>query len=1611
MGWRDLANSGLGALEDGIDVGKKIVGTGIDIGTDVGGEALRAAGADGVADTVEDAGDYLATNLGAEVGEQQLGQTEQANELIHGSPTAIRESAKHLKDFFGAFDRVGQGMRALDSSHWKGEAATAFRDKFAMHPAKWMHAADACEAAGQALDAYADTVMWAQEKAQEAIDLYLQGREASQKAVAAYEDKADAYEAAAAAGKDPGPPLAAFRDPGESMQERAQEILAEVRRQRNTASETVQRVLDAALTHAPAERPPLDRAVDTFQDFNAAAGVELLHLGAGVVKGAGGMVNFARGLNPMDLHNIKNPAAFMENASMTLSGLVSTAAQPERALTQAWETFKKDPLEFAGRMLPEAVGPKGAGLAKRLAGRGRNAVDAAKAGPKGTARETIYDGSPVEYSRTAESVCQGGDPIDLATGKMFHPQVDVVLPGTLPLVFSRRVESGYRVGRWFGPSWSSTADQRLEIDSEGVIFVCEDGLLLSYPHPAPGVPTLPVAGPRWPMDRQPGGYAVADPVTGRAWHFTDQGEELARLEQIDDRNGNWITFEYDERGAPTSIVHSAGYHLKLTTGGLRILALHLADAGPDGSDQELLHYGYTGGHLTEVINSSGLPLRFAYDDAGRVTSWTDTNERHYEYVYDDHDRCIVQGGTEGHLKMRLAFDDTDPETGHRVTTAVDSLGHASRYVINDACQVVAEVDPFGATIRMSRDRYNRLLSRTDALGRTTAFEYDDTGNLVTVTRPDGHGSVASYNQLGLPTTMVAPDGAIWRQTYDERGNRTSVTDPSGATTRYTYDEAGRPTSVTDALGNITLVRCNRAGLPIQVTDPQGAVTCYDRDYFGRSVSITDSLGNITRLTWSVEGKPLRRIDPDGSQQSWTYDGEGNCLTHTDALDGITYFEYTHFDLLTARTGPDGVRHEFTHDTNLRLTRVTNPQGLNWDYVHDAAGRLTSEADFDGRILSYTHDAAGQLTSRVNGLGQTIRYERDDVGRVVAKDAEGAVTRYEYDAAGRLTRAVGPQAELAYARDRMGRVTSETCNGRTISYAYDELGRRTHRITPTGRTSDWIYSQRRAKLIASGRTLTFEHDQAGRELARHIGETVTLTSTWDGTTGRLTKQLVTGLDDEAIQHRMYTYRADGSLTAIDDQLSGPRRFELDTAGRVTAVQAHNWSERYAYDEAGNQKNASWPSTHVGQEATGTRSYAGSRIVRAGGVRYEHDAQGRIIRRQKTRISRKPDIWQYSWDSEDRLSAVVAPDGAIWHYQYDPLGRRIAKQRLSEDGQKVMEQVDFTWDGSTLCEQTTLTPGAPQAVTLTWDYDGFRPLAQTECKITNETPQREIDGRFFAIVTDLVGTPCELIDEEGVIAWRSRTTLWGVTTWHRTATAYTPLRFPGQYFDPETGLHYNYFRHYDPETARYISRDSLGLNPGPNPATYVGNPHTWSDPLGLFGCPNRKSGGPHSVVLGANYPEPYSNDLARHLRENGDPGAHTYNGNDFAAEANGTPVWMSNVMESVNDRGTALSITMDGMPNSAGVVGNWNTPEGIVEAFQVAAKHGENFGVGPNQVLPSYGSGTAWEMSVVARSVRVFNADPDLGGRAWDSIHWYSGNERVNVPQPNIPQLDPGYRISD
>ncbi|WP_327135419.1 HNH/endonuclease VII fold putative polymorphic toxin [Streptomyces sp. NBC_01343] len=1437
MGWRDFVPD---SIEDKVEHGVERVGDAIEWAGDKTADLAEEVGLDDAGDWIRDKSRSAANQLGADVSELELGQTDDPKKLIYGSVSKIRAQVSHLDDFKAAFESVGNGLKTMTQPEGlRGKTADTFRETVAKEPPRWFKAADAFGKAADAMNRFAETVEWAQGKAKEALEEYEHAQKVSTDARNAHNKKVTAYKDAVEAKQDPLPPRPVdakdFVDPGKALATAAQDKLDSARKQRNEVADTTATAVRAARDSAPPKPSYTQQLGDGLDYLDLAT----THLVGGVVKGTAGIVNFARALNPTDPYNLTHPAEYLTNLNSTAAGLVTMANDPWGAGKQMLDEFMKDPSEGIGKMLPELIGSKGLGSLKKLGTAAKHLDDIKAVERKGPGRAGNDADGPHKGERPdCEKRCDGTDPVDLASGRMFLPQTDIVLPGVLPLAFTRRSESGYASGRWFGPTWASTIDQHLEVDAEGVVLVTEDGLAVPYPHPAPGLAVLPVSpsAPRNPLERAPDGdWTLTDPTTGHIRRFTPPGGDpdadgLAPIAQLEDRNGNLIAFEYDAEGTPVGITHhSGGYRLRFETADGRITALHL-DGGP-----RILAYGYTAGHLTDVTNSSSRPLRFAYDQRARITSWTDTNGCSYTYAYDDLDRCIWQGGANGHMTLAFTYGEPDPRTGLRTTTTTTPDGDVRRYVVDKAYRIVESRDPLGSVTRSTYDARGRLVALTDPLQRTTVFRRDDEGRLVTVVRPDGRELITEYDEAGRPVVQTEADRTSWRFTYDERGNRTSRTSPVGATTRYTYDASGGISSVIDGLGAATRVRCDRAGLPVQITDPVGAVTHYERDELGRPVRITDALGKTTVLEWTTEGRIARRTDPDGSSQYWAYDGEGNCIRHTDALGGTTVVEYGDFDVVKTRTGPDGARHTFVHDARLRLTEVVNPHGFSWRYTYDAAGMPESETDFDGRTVRYVHDAAGRLVTRVNAAGQAVRVEYDVLDNRILKEVDGAVTRYEYDYSDRVAAITGAEGTLTYLRDRFGRTREESADGRTLLRTYDELSRVVSRTTPSGARAEWTYDAagRRSGLTSSGRRITFERDALGRETGRRIGDAAALGLQHDEL-GRLLEQRLTGADGSLLQRRGYAYRADGYLVGVEDELSGARTYALDPVGRVTAVSADDWSERYAYDAAGNQTEAVWPAAHPGgPDATGPRTYEGTRLTGAGRVRYEYDAMGRITLCQRTRLSRKPDTWRYEWDAEDRLKGVTTPDGTLWRYAYDALGRRSAKRRMAADGVTVAEEVTFVWDGMTLCEQTTTSTDLPHAVTLTWDHDGLQPLAQTERLA--DADGREIDSRFFGIVTDLVGTPTELVDEAGEIAWRMRSTLWGTTTWNADANAYTPLRFPGQYFDPESGLHYNCLRYYDPETARYLSVDPLGLGPAPNPVAYVANPHTWSDPLGLNPCP--------------------------------------------------------------------------------------------------------------------------------------------------------------------------------
>ncbi|MFI5605907.1 RHS repeat-associated core domain-containing protein [Amycolatopsis sp. NPDC051903] len=990
-----------------------------------------------------------------------------------------------------------------------------------------------------------------------------------------------------------------------------------------------------------------------------------------------------------------------------------------------------------------------------------------------------------------------GDPIDVSTGRVMLTQEDVRLAAALPLVLTRTHLSSYRIGRGFGSSWASTLDQRVEADADGVRFAAEDGTFLEYPAPVVGADVLPVTGPAWPLTRgADGSYVLTQPDLGRALLFSGVTGQLVTVS--DPVGQQHFRLDYDEAGALTDVVHSAGHHVGVTTADGRVTELTLLSGG---APVVLVRYGYDERDgLAEVRNSSDLALRFGYDAEGRLARWEDRNGMWYRYEYDAQGRCVRAEGRDGALRYALTYEP-------RRTTAVDSLGATSVFDLNDAFQVVAVTDPLGATTRLEWDDRDQLLSRTDALGATTRYDYDEAGDLVGVENPDGTRSSAEYDEEHRPVRVVEADGAVWLREYTEDGDIAARVDPLGARTTFTYARPGLLTAVTGPLGEVTRYEYDAAGLPVAVTDPVGATerTAFDR--FGRPSASTAALGATTRTAWTVEGEPLSVTRPDGTSVSFSHDGEGN-LRETRDGTAVTRTAYAGFDRPVAITAADGSRVELSYDTENRVTAVRNEQGLRWRYEYDAAGRLAADTDYDGRRRAFRYDAAGRLIEQTSASGHVLRFGYDAAGRITRLDADGAVATYEYDRAGRLVRAVNDDADVRRAYDAAGRLVEETVNGRALTTAFDASGRRTARTTPTGAHAEWRYDAagRPLALGTAGRELTFVRDLEGREVERRLG-TTQLRQGWDARDRLVTQTLTTAAGP--VQQRALHYRHDDAVTAVEDTLTGPRQLRLDPVGRPLAVEGPAAHETYGYDAAGNLVQP------------GNRVYAGSVLRRDDTAEYEYDPDGKLLLRRTADGGE----WRYEWDGHERLVAVRTPARHHWRYRYDALGRRVAKE-LRDAAGTLRTRTEFTWDGQQLAEQVTDGVRA-----LVWHREpgSGRVLTQTE-RVLHQASGEWHDHALRGIVTDLAGAPTELVDADQGLVWHGRLTTWGAAT----GPMPTSLRFAGQYHDDETGLHYNVHRYYDPQTARYLSPDPSGLEPATNPYAYVADPVGWTDPLGLAPC---------------------------------------------------------------------------------------------------------------------------------------------------------------------------------
>ncbi|MDA8142225.1 MAG: RHS domain-containing protein [Desulfobacteraceae bacterium] len=287
--------------------------------------------------------------------------------------------------------------------------------------------------------------------------------------------------------------------------------------------------------------------------------------------------------------------------------------------------------------------------------------------------------------------------------------------------------------------------------------------------------------------------------------------------------------------------------------------------------------------------------------------------------------------------------------------------------------------------------------------------------------------------------------------------------------------------------------------------------------------------------------------------------------------------------------------------------------------------------------------------------------------------------------------------------------------------------------------------------------------------------------------------IASITDGAVLQRTYTPDSAGNIAAITDQLSSARSqsFGYDGRNQLTSASGIYGAQGFLYDRTGNRRSA------TSSSGTDTYSYVPgtNRLDSISGtqsVNFDHDSRGNMIGRAIIAGGAPP-----------------APATPEYTTTYD--GQRLTK---TINGQTTVYHYDLS--GHLIAETT-----ADGTLIKAYVYLNGEPLAQIDA-----------NNAVYYYHNDHLGTPQRMTNTGGAVVWSADYLPFGqadVTL----NTVTNNLRLPGQYFDPETGLHYNYWRYYDPKLGRYLMPDPIGLTGGVNVYTYVqNNPVMFVDPNGEF-----------------------------------------------------------------------------------------------------------------------------------------------------------------------------------
>ena len=628
------------------------------------------------------------------------------------------------------------------------------------------------------------------------------------------------------------------------------------------------------------------------------------------------------------------------------------------------------------------------------------------------------------------------------------------------------------------------------------------------------------------------------------------------------------------------------------------------------------------------------------------------------------------------------------------------------------------------------DGFNRRVRVTDAMGNVATRCFDANGNLTyeradgeTTDQPGNKGNrrLAEtrysydgcdrrigqiYSFFDIFTQAPIEDGkseTVW--VYAPNGQLLSVTNDNGSGTVFSYDHAGRIASVTDPKGNVTATSYDANGNVLEITQTDHSDVSTGEQLFTRSfvydtlnrcVSASDNVSNTVTYAYDSCDRLESETDPAGNETVYGYDGLGRVI------------DTTHYDGAKER----GITINTSHVEyrNNRLANTTDANSNTTAYAYDACDRCVAVTHADGTTESLIWSPRSNLERRTDANGTALTNTYDLCDRIVHRDiatggAVMATTSFEtfsYDGLGRLVAAANDQASLLYTYDSLGNRVSSSQDGLMATASFDGLGNRRRCSCPSGYFVSTTYDELnrptavslQAPSASQPTTLAnLAYDGADRLSRITRANGINTRIFWDG---QQNSANATGDDGWQQVSSINHARAGGSLV-VDQRYSAYDRNQNKVLRAMTAPWASGGSlvtNLFGYDKMHRLTRSRKSGAVVASDYDYVLDANGNRLqVTNNGIlqlytmdatlpepadfqmnQYTdtpfgtdgYDARGnRVIRANSTASTR------YFFDYADRLVQVdtLDPVGTTVSsvtYSYDPLGRRIGKTVISQDG---------------------------------------------------------------------------------------------------------------------------------------------------------------------------------------------------------------------------------------------------------------------------------------------------------------------------------------------------------